>query len=65
MTCPTCLGSGLDGSKGTSLQGIVTDMLPVGAIVNGNRVLISKKYLITSLLPSEAPDRLIFNELKV
>ena len=45
MTCPTCLGSGLDGSKGTSLQGIVTDLLPVGAIVNGNRVSDQQKVL--------------------
>ena len=31
----SCLGSGLDGGKSTSLQGIVTDVLPVGAFANG------------------------------
>ena len=37
------LGSGLDGSKSTSLQGIVTDVLPVGVFANGKKTSDQQK----------------------
>ena len=57
MTCPF-YGSGLDGGKGTSLQGIITYVSLVEAfLTTGIKTFdLQKVCLIPPLFPSEAPD---------